>query len=236
MRRAFAVLGMVLTLSAAAPTPFGGWAVVTLEEVPEFLEVGKATTLSFKIRQHGVTLVNDFSPTVTLGTGKGGMLSRLLDRPPVITAVRGAEPGLYQATVTPSEPGEASITIAAKPLQWTVTLLPMRVVPADGSALALSSQERGRQLFAAKGCATCHTRKDDAAFADWEVVPVGPDLTGRSFANGLLAQKLRDPAVYRCAPPGNDKMPDLALDRPEIAALVSFLQEGRRTALPSGRR
>lgn len=232
MRRALGVFAIGFLLIAATPTAFGGWAVVTLQEVPEYLEVGKPTTLSFKIRQHGETLVADRSPTVTLRKADG-FLSRLFGRNRV-TAVKGSEPGLYEATVTPSEVGDVSITIDTDFAGWKVELLPFRVVAAGEAPPPLSSHERGRQLFAAKGCVTCHMKFDEPEFADWRVVAVGPDLTGRSFPADWLAQKLADPAQFRGARTNGPVMPALTLDEREIAALVHFVNGGQMTTETDG--
>ena len=82
-------------------------------------------------------------------------------------------------------------------------------------------------MFAAKGCVTCHAKKDVSEFADWQVIRVGPDLMGRSFPADWLAQKLANPALYRGAQTNGPVMPALALDEHEIAALVSFLNGGQ---------
>ena len=227
MRRAAGVLAMAVLLIAATPTPaaFGGWAVVTLQDVPEYLEVGTPTTLSFKIRQHGETLLDDVSPSVILKQSDS-FLSRFFGRDRV-TAVRGSEPGVYEATITPSEVGEVSVTIDTDLARWKTKLLPFRVVAAGETPLPMASHERGSQLFAAKGCATCHAKKDVAEFADWQIIRVGPDLMGRSFPADWLAQKIADPARYRGAMTnGAPVMPTLTLDEREIAALVSFLNDG----------
>ncbi len=92
MRRALGVLAMAVLLIAATPTAFGGWAVVTLQEVPEYLEVGTPTTLSFKIRQHGETLLDDRSPSVTLRKANAPFLSRLFGRDRVGTVRDTAYP------------------------------------------------------------------------------------------------------------------------------------------------
>ena len=221
MRRALGVLAMAVLLIAATPTAFGGWAVVTLQDVPEYFEAGKPTTLSFKIRQHGETLLDDLSPTVTLRKADG-FLSRLFGRNRVM-AVKGSEPGLYEATITPSEAGDVSVTIDTDLFRWKVTLVPFRVVAAGEAAPPMWPHERGRQLFAAKGCVTCHMKHDEPEFNDWQVVAVGPDLTGRSFPADWLAQKLADPAQFRVARTNGPVMPALTLDEREIAALVHFV-------------
>jgi len=120
-----------------------------------------------------------------------------------------------------------SITIDTDPARWKAKLLPFRVAAAGETPPPMSSHKRGRQLFAAKGCVTCHAKHDTPEFADWQVVRVGPDLTGRWFPAVWLAQKLADPAQFRGATTNGTVMPTLALDEREIAALVSFINGGQ---------
>ena len=98
----------------------------------------------------------------------------------------------------------------------------------------MSSHVRGRQLFAAKGCVTCHAKHDAPEFADWQLVAWGPDLTGRSFPADWLAQKLADPAQFRGARTSGPVMPALTLDEREIAALVHFVNGGKMTTETDG--
>ena len=205
-----------------------------LQEVPEYLVVGTPTTISFKIRQHGETLLDDRSPTVTLRKAGSGFLSRVFARDRV-AAVKGAEPGLYEATITPTETGDVSVTIDTDLFRWKVELLPFRVVAAGETPPPMWSHVRGRQLFAAKGCVTCHAKYDEPEFDDWQVVRVGPDLTGRSFPTDWLALKLADPAQFRGARINNvPVMPALTLDEREIAALVHFVNGGQVTTDTDG--
>jgi hypothetical protein len=66
MKRLVGVLALSGLLIAATPESYGGWATVTLLEVPEYLEVGTPTTLSFTIRQHGKTVMWDREPSLIL--------------------------------------------------------------------------------------------------------------------------------------------------------------------------
>jgi mono/diheme cytochrome c family protein len=228
MRRALGVLAIAGLLVAATPTAFGGWAVVTLQEVPEYLEIGKPTTISFKIRQHGRTLLDDRSPTVGMVDPDASFLSRLFKRRSV-RATRGSEPGLYEATITPSDTGAVRLIIDTDVFNWKAKLLPIRVVGAAESLPHMAASERGKHLFAAKGCATCHAKHDEPAFADQNLVQVGPDLTGRTYPNEWLATKIGDPGQAR-AIAGDISMPTLELDASEIEALVQFINGSRATA------
>lgn len=225
MRRALGVLAIAGLLVAAMPTAFGGWAVVTLQEVPEYLEVGEATTLSFKIRQHGRTLLDDRSPTVAILDPDASFLSRLFKRNSV-RATKGSAPGLYEATITPSDPGVATLVIDTDLFNWKAKLLPLRIVASGETAPRMDLGDRGKQLFAAKGCATCHAKHDEPAFANQSLVQVGPDLTGRTYPAEWLATKIGDPGQARVIA-GDILMPQLELDGLEIEALVRFINGSR---------
>jgi hypothetical protein len=228
MRRALGVLVLGGVLIAATPTPFGGWAVVTFLDVPEYLEVGKATTLSFKIRQHGETVIWDRSPTVTVRDADAGFVSRMFKRDRV-HADKGDTYGVYEATFTPRNPGEVTITIDTDLYGWEVRLLPMRVVDAANSPPALSPFERGRQLFAAKGCVTCHEKIDDPGIAELQTIKAGPYLTGRAFPMDYLVMKIKNPAENGGASVNGVVMPQLELGVAEIEALVRFINAGHAT-------
>ena len=224
MRRAVAPLIFGLTLIAATPAAFGGWAVISIESLPEYLVVGEPTTIGFTIRQHGQELMDDRSPRVIMGE-KDGWFSRA----PRAKAERRSGSAVYEASVTAREPGEVTITIDADYNRWTSTLLPIRVVAAGAVAAPLAAHERGRHLFVAKGCVTCHVKADDS-FGEQRTIRVGPDLTNRSFEAEWLAQKLADPARFRAGTSGYTWMPNLGLEKAEIATLVSYLNNGTTTA------
>jgi len=228
MLRVLGVITFAGLLIAATPTAFGGWAVVTLQEVPEYLEVGNTTTISFKIRQHGRTLLDDRSPTVSMVDPDASFLSRLFNRNSV-RATRGSEPGLYEAPITPSDTGETSLVIDTDLFSWRTKLLPIRIVATGETAPRMDLGERGKHLFAAKGCATCHAKHDEPAFADQNLVQVGPDLTGRTYPAEWLATKIGDPSQNRVIA-GDILMPRLELDQSEIEALVRFINGSRVTA------
>jgi hypothetical protein len=229
MRRGIGILAAVVLLTAATTTPFGGWAVVTVLDMPTHLEVGQATTIAFQVRQHGKTLLEDLDPTLSLRHSDAGFIARMFKRDRVDATFR-PEAGVYEARITPTDTGEVTITIDTDFRDAEVELLPIHVVASGAGIDPLAPDERGRQLFAAKGCATCHAKDDDAAFAEWMVVRAGPDLTNRTFPREWLEQKLADPAVFRSAAYNGNVMPNLRLSAPEIDALASYLGRGDVTA------
>ena len=210
---------------AATPTPFGGWSVVTLVDMPEFLEVGKSTTLAFRIRQHGSEIRWDVSPTVSLPDPGAGFVARMFNRNRV-HAEKGDTYGVYEATITPEAPGEIAITIDTDVHGWKVELLPMLVVAQDNHPPAFSEIERGRRLFAAKGCVTCHEKIDDPALAELTTIRVGPSLTGRTFPTDYLAMRIKNPAENRGTSINGTVMPQLELDVRDIEALVRYINHG----------
>jgi mono/diheme cytochrome c family protein len=107
-----------------------------------------------------------------------------------------------------------------------VTLLPLLAVEAGATPTpAVAQTDRGRRLFVAKGCVTCHRHGD----VESETIEVGPELTGRRYPADYLSRFLANPeARTGRAEPG--QMPNLRLKTPEIAALVAFLNTERQAS------
>lgn len=220
MRRlTLAALGLMVVVSTVAAIRAGGWAVVTVEKIPDYLVVGKLTQLTFAVRQHGVTLLTDLSPTVIAKSG----------RREVTTRASRLSTGGYRADVTVPESGDWQITILSGFGKSRGTLLPLRAIQSSEPTLApLSDAERGRLLFAAKGCVTCHVHGD--VDITGEVSGTGPELTSKRFVPLYLAQYLADPSIK--PPDANSamRMPNFALKQNDIASLVAFINAERRTA------
>lgn len=58
MTRLIALAAAILLLGLSAPAVGGGWAVTTLDAVPDALEAGRSYDIGYTIRQHGVTPVD----------------------------------------------------------------------------------------------------------------------------------------------------------------------------------
>lgn len=226
MRHTLGMFALGLLLVPATPTAFGGWTVITVHDLPEYLEVDAPTRLEFTVRQHGRTPMDDRSPTVTLKKAGSGLLAKKQR----FGAARAAEPGRYVATVTPAEAGAVEITIDADWYGSDLTLVPMPVVPRGSSPAPLAAQDRGRQLFVASGCVTCHAKTDDAELRDRKVIAVGPALTGRQFPLEWLTQKIADPASLRVGTGQDAVMPTLGLSGRDIAALASYINQRQLSA------
>ena len=74
------LLPAVLVLALVATAFAGGWSVITVKNLPEYLVAGKPTTLTFLVRQHGVTL-SDGTTTVVSASDGSGQTTKALARP-----------------------------------------------------------------------------------------------------------------------------------------------------------
>lgn len=109
------------------------------------------------------------------------------------------------------------------------------LAPAPGAGTASASAvttpelvERGRALFYAKGCVTCHRRAGEPS-----VLEVGPDLTGLAdragarrpglSAEAYVRESITSPAAFVVPGFADRTMPDLSLRSSEVDALVAFL-------------
>jgi cytochrome c2 len=61
--RSFAI-AVVLLLATELVANAGGWAVITLDELPTEITAGQALSIGFTVRQHGQTLRSDLKPIV----------------------------------------------------------------------------------------------------------------------------------------------------------------------------
>ena len=194
----------------------GGWAVVSVVDPPEYGVAGTPLMLTFVVRQHGVELLKDLRPEVEARLGGQE----------VGAAAKAVKDGQYTASLTFPQPGNWSVTIRSGFGNSKLTLLPVRVVPRGSIAPApLWEVERGRLLFAAKGCVGCHVRSELGGGEDSP--NFGPDLTGKRFEAGFLSRWLSDPATMGPPRYGKGPMPNPRLKPGEIAALSSYLNSSR---------
>lgn len=98
-------LALLLALVFAFPALAGGWAVITLDELPTDVLAGEPLTIGFTVRQHGITPMNGLDPMVT---------ARLLkDEQFVVYAEPDGKPGHYTATLTFPKAGDWNWSIQA---------------------------------------------------------------------------------------------------------------------------
>lgn len=192
----------------------GGWATITVEDLPDYVVARQPVDLAFTIRQHGVSPMNDLGPVIEATTGKLRTTAK---------AARGKAPGEYVVALNLPEPGEWTVTIHSNFGPSRVTLLPLRATGAGAlSPPTFTPAERGHRLFVAKGCITCHVHREVKGSG---VVKAGPELTEVRYAADYLTRFLENPAIK--PPTGPNRMPNLQLKPKEIAALVAFLNAQR---------
>jgi len=118
-------LALLLALVIAIPVFAGGWAVVTLDELPSNVVAGEPLTIGFTVLQHGRTPMTDLEPTVT------AKLS--FDEKLVVYAAPEGKPGHYAATITFAKEGEWEWSIQAFTMDQP---MPVLTVAAPGTVSA----------------------------------------------------------------------------------------------------
>jgi mono/diheme cytochrome c family protein len=227
---------LAATLTLAAPTFGGGWAVVTLDELPTQVVANKPTKIGFMVRGHGHTPLAGVQTSVVFFREGGARL--LFDAKP-----QGAT-GHYVAEIELPEAGEWRWHI----MTWMEHVMPDLTVlasaPVSAQSVDLSnrlaqlpligglfSQARqraelarqtalGQDLFLAKGCVTCHTHEAVSGKVSFST-NVGPNLTHRPLDPNYLRIWLKDPSAVK----SGTEMPNLSLVQTEIEALTAFLTQ-----------
>src|SRR5262247_775792 len=86
----------------AGLTSMGGWAVVTVKDLPEYFVAGQQYTLEFQVRQHGRTLLSDLRPQLVVASPAGEL---------TVPALPRSAGGTYAVTCTAPPAGQVSLTI-----------------------------------------------------------------------------------------------------------------------------
>src|SRR5207247_4463218 len=58
-----------LFLASLIAAAIGGWAVITVEQLPNYVTAGQPVTLMFTVRQHGVTRLSGLKPSIEARSG-----------------------------------------------------------------------------------------------------------------------------------------------------------------------
>lgn len=228
------VAAVALMASVVAFTSAGGWAAIKVAKVPDAWVVGKPLQLSWQVRQHGVSPVDGLSPWIEARSG-----SRVIQGTTWASTESGQR-GSYSGRLVFPTKGEWQVTIRSGFMNSQITLLPWNVVdsvtPIRGTVeehlasrgiARFSDVERGRRLFVAQGCVSCHTH--GAIAMKGEMSAFGKDLTDRRYPADYLAKFLADPSIKQYAL-GGPRMPNLELREKEILPIVAFLNAERRTS------
>lgn len=101
------VIGLALLFAAvfAFPAFAGGWAVITLDELPSNVVAGEQVSIGFTVLQHGRTPMVDLHPTITAKSSSGETVS--------FSAEPSGQPGHYAATLTFPKDGNWEWSIQA---------------------------------------------------------------------------------------------------------------------------
>lgn len=120
-------LGIALLVSLMVPiTVFaGGWAVITLDELPGDVVAGEPLTVGFTVRQHGITPMNGIDATIVATSSKEERL--------VVLAEPDGEPGHYTATLTFPKEGDWEWSIQAFTMDQPMPVLHV-AAPLAGTA------------------------------------------------------------------------------------------------------
>lgn len=121
------MLALLMALVLTIPVFAGGWAVITLDELPTDVVAGEPFTVGFMVRQHGRTPMTDLHPTITANLDKEQL---------VIDAAAEGQPGHYTATMTLPKEGEWQWSIQAFSMDQPMPSL----IVAAGSNVILSEQ------------------------------------------------------------------------------------------------
>ena len=197
----------------------GGWAVVTVKDLPEYVVAGQRYTLEFQVRQHGRTLMNNVQPQLLVATSQQSTNAATL-------APTRSDDGTYRVTFAAPQTDRVYLTVVSGWGASNLILYPIRVVAAGAQPAPLNPRDRGQALFVAKGCNVCHANSDLADRPDNQSIAIGPALGGRHLPRDYTIQKMKNPK--------SQIMPDLGLRDAEAAAIAAFLS-GDRAAAAGGR-
>src|SRR5712691_8166651 len=118
-RRTLQLTLLGTSLLTAVGFAFGGWAVVTVEDLPDYAVAGKPINLAFAVRQHGRTLLPQLKPTISAQAGSSVVRG-------AANAAPGSATGHYAASLTLPHPGDWTITIHSGFGESRMTLLPIK--------------------------------------------------------------------------------------------------------------
>jgi hypothetical protein len=119
------VLALLLSVVLVMPAFAGGWAVITLDELPSNVVAGEPFNVGFTVLQHGKTPMTDLSPTITANLYK--------DEEFVVTAKPEGKAGHYAATLTFPKEGDWRWSIQAFTMDQAMPTLSV-AAPIPGAA------------------------------------------------------------------------------------------------------
>lgn len=206
----------IVLASMFGAVAMGGWAVVTVKDLPEYVVAGQQYRVEFQVRQHGRRLMSGLEPRLIVSTSErrlGGLMSGK-DALTVPATAQSSE-GTYTATFTAPAAEQVYLTIKSGWGESDLRLYPVPVVQRGVTRQAMGAAERGQILFVAKGCNACHANADLTSRPDNHQIATGPDLGGKRLTRAYVIQKIKSPA--------SENMPNLGLNDAEANAIAAFL-------------
>jgi len=110
---------------SSTPLPWGGWATVTVEDLPSQICAGQPLRLVFIVKQHGKTPLDGLKPTVVYNSG--GAVTK-------VAATPGKAKGQYVAEVTFPTAGTWNVTILSGFGESKLVMKPVTVAQASGGS------------------------------------------------------------------------------------------------------
>ena len=126
-------LTLLLILIVVFPVFAGGWAVITLDELPTDAMAEKPFTIGFTVLQHGRTPMTNLEPTVTARLSAG--------KPLTFSAASEGEPGHYTAILTFPEAGNWEWSIQAFTMDQKMPMLSVAATDAAVVSQSVSKTE-----------------------------------------------------------------------------------------------
>lgn len=114
---------LLLSLILTVPVFAGGWAVITLDELPSNVVTGEPLTIGFTVLQHGKTPMTNIEPTVTAKLSATETF--------VAYAEPEGKPGHYVATLTFPKEGNWEWSIQAFTMDQPMPILKVAAALAD---------------------------------------------------------------------------------------------------------
>jgi len=108
---------------SSTPVPWGGWATVTVEDLPAQICAGQPVRFVFIVKQHGKTPLDGLKPTIVYNSG--GAVTK-------VAATPGKAKGQYIAEVTFPAAGTWNVTINSGFGESKLVMKPITVGNASG--------------------------------------------------------------------------------------------------------
>ena len=124
---------LIFAFTFVVPAFAGGWAVITLDEMPTDVVTGEPVTIGFTVMQHGQTPMNDLTPTITASLQK--------DQEFTTTAVHDDKPGHYTATMTFPMEGKWDWSIHAFTMEQEMPVLSVAAPVMDVTSQPVAKSE-----------------------------------------------------------------------------------------------